>query len=266
MSDKIQDAVDPKLRSVANDTDPTPVEFGKGRTIDGGTTRRDKNKIRVEQYEVIIGDDNRIEVTERAFPHNCICLLVIMDKAGNEYYGSGFFISPRCIVTSGHCVYFNKSWAKAIKVIPGAIGDTAPFGSAISRRFQSVGGWTEDADDDFDYGAVLLDDDALYDNLKASLECACDTDVGPIVVSGYPSDKKKTQWKAQGSIKKLTDYRIFYDVDTVKGNSGSPAFYFKNGKPIVIGVHSGGESINYSLRLREQVITRLKEWAQTTIT
>lgn len=79
---------------------------------------------------IIIGDDNRVKVNTRNFPYNVICYLSIYSDGGNCYYGTGFFISKRCVVTAGHCVFFRGGWARSITVIPGADGFSRPYGSS----------------------------------------------------------------------------------------------------------------------------------------
>lgn len=213
--------------------------------------------------KIIIGDtDDRIKVLETEYPYNCIVLLLIYDNKGNEYLGTGFFISKRCIITAGHCVYFRGKWAKKIRVIPGAKGIKSPFGEAVSTRFRSVEGWTVSKNANFDYGAIILENNDLYSNINCHLGYSLVQDKNKIIeLAGYPMDKGRTQWKSEGQIKKLSQYRIYYELDTMKGNSGSPIFIRKGNSRIVIGVHSFGQDPNYSIRLNQNIINRWSEWS-----
>lgn len=210
---------------------------------------------------IIIGDDNRTPVFELEYPYNCICLLIIRHKDNSESFGTGFLISKRCIVTSGHCVFSGGDWAKEITVIPGARGNVAPFGLESSKKFKSVKGWTKKSSDNFDHGAIILPNDTLFNSVGGYLGFKILENENAAEVSGYPIDKSRTQWKGAGKILKKSKFRIYYDVDTLEGNSGSPIF-IRNGKSRrVIGIHSDGSNPNYAVRLREEIIDHWKKWS-----
>ncbi|MBW6533946.1 MAG: trypsin-like peptidase domain-containing protein [Mariniphaga sp.] len=215
------------------------------------------------RYKVIIGDDDREESSVMKYPYNCIALLIIYDKDDNEFFGSGFFISKRCVITAGHCVFNNNSWVKEIKVIPGAIGTKAPFGHAKSKIFKSVKGWTVSKDRNFDYGSVILNNDDLYQNIHSYFGYKVQSEKDQLIeLSGYPMDKNGKQWKSKGKISKLSPYRIYYELDTLKGNSGSPIFINEENNWTAIGVHTYGETpTNSSIRLNNVIINRWHEWS-----
>lgn len=214
-----------------------------------------------EKLKIIIGDDERKRASHESFPFNSICLLVIEDHSGHKYYGTGFFISKRCIITAGHCVFFQGRWAKEITVIPGANGTQSPFGSVKSSRFRSVSGWTVDGNQNFDHGAVLLNDSNLFTKVGAYMGYKNDTEDKQIQISGYPVDKHKTQWKSEGEAKRRSKFRIYYDLDTVQGNSGSPVFS-QGAASTIIGIHTQGQSPNYGVRIRPEIMSRWQEWSQ----
>jgi len=118
---------------------------------------------------VIIGDDDRETVVPAVYPYNCICLLEIISATGKKYFGTGFLISPRCIITAGHCVNIKKEWVKSVEVSPGAKGNIRPFGSCKATRFRSVKGWTKKGNTNFDYGAIILPNTKLFDKVKSYL-------------------------------------------------------------------------------------------------
>lgn len=213
------------------------------------------------RQEIIIGTDERVKSIETEYPYRNIALLEIYDSNNEKYFGTGFFISKRCVVTAGHCVYFKKKWVKKIKVIPGARGTVEPFGSTISSRFRSVSGWTSENNTNFDYGAIILDDDSIYNNINSYFGYGVHDNQNQIELSGYPSDKLRTQWKSLGIVSKRSKYRIYYDLDTVRGNSGSPIYISDGSKKIVIGLHSFGQNPNYSIRINQEIINRWTEWS-----
>lgn len=214
------------------------------------------------RHRVIIGDDDREEVLTSNYPYNCICLLEIIADSGKKYFGTGFLISKRCVITAGHCVYIDKKWVRSIKVSPGAKGNSRPFGTKKANKFRSVKGWTKRHDANFDYGAIILPDNTIYQNVQSYIGYGIINQKKIVELSGYPIDKSKTQWKSNGYIKKISPYRIYYDLDTIKGHSGSPLYYKKGLNRIVIGVHSFGQNPNYSIRLNQEIMNRWTEWVR----
>jgi glutamyl endopeptidase len=205
--------------------------------------------------------DARVKVPQDLFPYKDICLLLIEDNQGNTYYGTGFFISERCVITAGHCVFYNGDWVDEICVIPGANGNDKPFGKQISTNFKSVLGWTNDSKNDFDHGAIILNDNTLFKNINAVFEFKPFQNEYKGEISGYPSDKDGTQWKGEGSIYSSTDYRLFYDIDTVTGNSGSPVYIEDGDRRIVIGIHSFGDNPNSAVSVNQEIINLWNDWS-----
>ena len=74
----------------------------------------DKNSSQPIAY-IVFDKDEREAVLKIEYPYNTISLLKIKAANGEELFGTGFFISPRCIITAGHCVYHKKSWVKSIE-------------------------------------------------------------------------------------------------------------------------------------------------------
>lgn len=210
---------------------------------------------------IIIGDDDRVPVVEMTVPYSSICLLRITAADGELYHGTGFMISKRCVITSGHCVHFNNQWVKTIAVIPGANGNSEPHGRAMSIKFRSVKGWTREKDPNFDYGAVILPDDTLYNSVQGVFDYKPYADEQDLELVGYPSDKNQTQWKSAGKIKSKSKFRLYYELDTMQGNSGSPVYIRTGNALAAVGVHSYGDNPNYSIRINDQMVDRWKEWS-----
>jgi glutamyl endopeptidase len=215
--------------------------------------------------KLICGEDDRTQFNGREYPYKMISRLIITARNGAEYSGTGFFISPRCIVTSGHCVFLGSNWARSVTVIPGANGikDERPFGSSTSQDFRSVEGWTKNRNRDFDYGAVILPDRSLFDRVQDHFDIDIVSQELNLTGAGYSSEieKEKQLWGSSGSIRKLTSHRIFYDIDTENGNSGSPLFFMAEGRAKVVGIHSFGECPNFCVRINEDALKSLNKWS-----
>ena len=217
--------------------------------------------------ESICGRDDRKPVNSTQYPFKLICRLIITAKNGTRYAGSGFFISPRCIITSGHCVHLPigsnvYDWAKSIKVIPGANGRSAPFGSQTSTRFRSVNGWTKKRKSDFDHGAIILPNNTLYNRVKGYLGYLQLNNSAILNNSGYPVDKPGTQWYNAGRVTRITQYKMEYMLDTKGGQSGSPVYIKQGSKRQVVGVHGYGGCPNKCIRVQGYVLTRWSEWSR----
>lgn len=223
-----------------------------------------------EPAESVCGDDDRTHVdTVANIPWRMICQLIMTHADGRRSRGTGWFISPRTVMTAGHCVFSRKAggWVDTIEVIPGMNGTSQPFGAAKSSEFRSVKGWVKNAKVTHDYGCIILPeseplgdktgwfgfadlpDDALT-NLLANN-------------SGYAGDKTfGTQWFNSGRITTVTQKRLHYMLDTAPGQSGSPAWRFNKstGKRHVVGIHNYGGCANKSTRINSAVYGNMQKW------
>src|SRR5688572_18397275 len=93
--------------------------------------------------EGVGAEDERAPAPHTTYPYSAIASLVITARDDSRWHGTGWFISPRTLVTAGHCVWINSTlpqrhgFVKSIEVIPGRSGDTKPFGSATATRFEA---------------------------------------------------------------------------------------------------------------------------------
>ena len=223
--------------------------------------------------ETVHGQDNRVQVTDTTkFPFRAIASLLITAKDGTQYVGTGWFISPRTLITAGHCVYIKNSgrpnrdgWVKSIQVMPGRNGSVLPFGSVTSQQFWTVKGWADSGDESYDYGAIIVSTEvgsrvgwfgygAFPD---ASLQ-------GPVLnVTGYPADKDggATCWHDSKQAFSLSSTKVHYDIDTHGGQSGAPVYMIRNGKRFAVAVHAyGGPTTNSGTRISDAVYRNLNAW------
>lgn len=211
--------------------------------------------------KLICDDDDRELVDAANYPNKVICRLLINDQNGQQHLGTGFLISPTCVMTSGHCVFLQSGWAESIVVIPGANGASAPapFGRMIGGKFVSVDGWTKYKDQNFDYGAVILHKHQSYSGFSDFL--AYDHIDNKAAISNYgysdESPKKHEQWGSQGRITGMTDHLFYYDNDTFRGNSGSPMILEED---TVVAIHSYGQCPNFGIRITPKVKEIMNTW------
>ncbi|GAB4038670.1 trypsin-like serine peptidase [Spirosoma jeollabukense] len=217
--------------------------------------------------EIACGPNHRDEVDPISYPYRMVCLLLIyLTNDSEPFRGTGFFISPRCIITAGHCVYTNAGWVQKIEVIPGGRGnEIPPFGSQISTWFNTTTGWKESRDQQGDYGAIILKNDELYNNIQKCFfgyKIVLDNDptIKKLFVAGYPEDKPQTQWKGEGPVESYQPDKLTYKIDTEKGNSGSPVFISDNQIYFALGIHNYGECPNFCTRITQSVINNFEFW------
>ncbi len=222
--------------------------------------------------ETVHGPDDRVQITNTAaYPWRVHASLSIVARDNSRWIGTGWFIGPHTLITAGHVVYIKGSpvpgrdgWVKSIDVMPGRNGATLPYGSVRSVSFRSVVGWTRDGSEFYDYGAIIIPSElgntvgwfgyGVYSDavLKASTAN----------ISGYPGDKPSgTQWYDAHAIAAVDSRKVFYDIDTMGGQSGSAVYRIVDGKRVGVAVHAyGGATTNSGTRISTPVYNNMTLW------
>ena len=219
--------------------------------------------------EVIIGADERVRVgNTTTYPWRAICALLITAQNNRQFIGTGWLISPRTVVTAGHCVYMHEEggWAKSIRVIPGCNDAAQPYGAHIGTVLRSTTGWVNSKNRDFDYGAIILPQASRPGDTTGFFGLAVRNDQyllnASLNLSGYPGDKGgRQQWFMAQRPKAVSNRVITYDIDTMGGQSGSPVWVLENGSRYGVGVHTNGAgSGNSATRINQEVFNNLVSW------
>lgn len=201
--------------------------------------------------ESVIGTDERIRISPASsYPWRVHCALRITARDGSQWIGTAFFVSPRVLVTAGHCVFIRSSntnrhgWVRSIDVMPGRDGSSLPYGTSRSTRFYSVRGWTQNGDDEYDYGAIVLSEPlgsrTGWLGFGAYSDSTLTSSWGNL--SGYPGDRGNgtQQWYMARRIHSVSTRKLFYEIDTAGGQSGSAVYRIADGKRYAMGVHAYG--------------------------
>lgn len=224
--------------------------------------------------EAVIGQDDRVKVAKSFLsgnPWRQICSLRIRSQSDQIYVGTAWFIGPKTLATAGHCVFLKNDggWAKLIDVMPARFGNDKPFGKMTSTRFSAVDGWTKDSSRDFDYGVIHLDSATVGDKIgNFEVRSFLDPTFKDMLlkVSGYPADREQAQFQYfhERPVQQVTSTRLFYDIDTFGGQSGSPIWQdtVENGV-VAVGIHTtGGITSNSGTRINDDVIDNLISWLE----
>ncbi len=219
---------------------------------------------------IVIDTDDRIEVTNNeAYPWRCVCSLLMTAQDATQWIGTGWLVSPRLVLTAGHCVYFhsNGGWPSQIEVTPGRRGDSRPFGSAVCTDYRSVQGWTQDQNRDYDYGAILLPEANRFGDQLGwfgyTTRSDDDLKAATLNLAGYPGDKPAgTQWYHSREVQAVDDHVITYQIDTAGGQSGAPVWQLmQDGNRYGVGVHTNGAlSGNSATRITGEVFNNIISW------
>jgi V8-like Glu-specific endopeptidase len=174
-------------------------------------------------------------------------------------------------MTAGHVVYIKNSgvpgrdgWVRSIEVMPGRNVSTLPYGKVTSKNFRSVTGWTNTGDENFDYGAIIIPTKLGNTTGWFGFGVYSDADLKGSVgnISGYPGDKPAgTQWYDAHSIANVNARKVYYDIDTFGGQSGSAVYRIVNGQRYAIAIHAyGGASTNSGTRIVTPVFDNMVAW------
>lgn len=223
--------------------------------------------------ESVIGEDERRRISPAdAFPWRVHASLRITAADGARFVGTAFFISPRVLATAGHCVFLQSSnpsragWVRTVDVMPGRDGDDLPYGRATATRFYSVRGWTDGGDPEYDYGAIVLDEPLGSRTGWLGLGAYSDRTLRGLTgnLSGYPADKPSgTQWYMARRIRDVGTRKVYYDIDTYGGQSGSAVYRIKDGRRRAFGIHAygtGGSPFNSATRITRPAYDNLVQW------
>lgn len=231
-------------------------------------------------FESILGDvDRRKQILETDLtPWRMICSLAIVSQNGLGYVGTGWLAAPRTVITAGHCVFDPielGAWARTIRVMPGRNGSEEPFEAVDSASFSTTDRWLEAQDPDFDYAAIHLGSNLGTKVGTFGIAVLPDKDLVDrlVNVSGYPVSpgNGELQYFHANRVKALTPRRLFYDIDTIGGQSGSPVWAYLDGSesPVVVGIHAygvGGVPANLNViansgpRILPEVLEVIKGW------
>ena len=231
--------------------------------------------------ETVIGTDERVQITDTdKHPWRMIAALRLVPRPPltSSYMGTGWFIGRRTLLTAGHCVYSDSDfngWIGRIEVSPGRDGDDFPFNTVKARRFSTLAKWKTTSDPDYDVGCIHLDE-PLGDRVGwFKIASLSDAELANrlLNVSGYPGDRGngRLQFHHRNRVLHPAARRIYYDIDTYGGQSGSPVWVQDSptSEPVAVGIHAYGVGgtpaglniiANSAPRLIPSLVATIRTW------
>jgi glutamyl endopeptidase len=229
--------------------------------------------------ETVLGVDQRVRISDTdKLPWRMIAGLRLMPKPplSSSFIGTGWFIGPKTLLTAGHCVYSQSDfggWIGQIEVSPGRNGGKFPYNTVTATRFSATEVWQTSSDPDFDIGCIHLNDPVGDTVGYFKIASLGDADLADALVnvSGYPGDRGNgtEQYHHVNRVLRTAAKRIYYDVDTYGGQSGSPVWYQagRSDHPVAVAVHAygvgataAGITANSGPRLIPEIVATIKEW------
>jgi V8-like Glu-specific endopeptidase len=222
--------------------------------------------------ETVHGPDNRVKITNTSvYPWRVHASLLITAADGSGWIGTGWFIGPHTLMTAGHVVYIKNSgvpgrdgWVRSIDVMPGRNGASLPYGKVTSKNFRTVTGWANSGDENFDYGAIIIPTNLGNTTGWFGFGVFTDADLTSSVgnISGYPGDKPAgTQWYDAHRIASVNTRKVYYDIDTFGGQSGSGVYRIMSGGRYGVAIHAyGGATTNSGTRIVTPVFNNMVNW------
>lgn len=215
------------------------------------------------------GGTRREQVTNtESEPFSSICQIMATAPTGEQFYGSGWIVGRRTVITAGHVVYVRGSgWMREITVYPGVNGKgfvPVQFpGSAWNTTDQFCTSTIADAvaAEPYDFGVIQIDGDftGMAAPLPFNAYSAAELTGETASVIGYPTNEPwGTQWGDTDKIIAVESGQLRYNITTTAGDSGSPV-YARFGQ--VVGIHNYGDTdCNLGTWIDLNVASQIRKW------
>lgn len=238
----------------------------------------------VTPLDVLDTDDRQRRTDTHQPPLRMICSIEVTssERAPPQAIGTGWLVGPRTVITAGHVLRWQAAGREAVKVrvIPGRDRGNMPFEAFESKTFHYHPQWVglETDPRGADIAAIRLaepvGDRISFFGVAALTDATLNGRV--VNIPGYPAhvtgqnvERCTELWWHANHIKKLEPTRIFYDVDTSGGQSGSPVMLWPDptsseAAPLVAGVHNRGDDDrdghNAAVRITPAMLTLIGSW------
>lgn len=206
--------------------------------------------------------DERIFVPDaRKMPYLGLCLLKSFSynldgTLRAEIFGTGWFSTPNTVVTAGHNLFnpmvfgtARNGWANTVHVYPAYNGENSPpyGGFEQSEQLYVPIPYQQTLDINYDIGILRFEQSISAEKSFLYHAVLGDEQLVPsqLLIAGYPLDLGSGLLMYEGNdwLKAYDSNRLYYEVDTGKGQSGAPVFLVQADQSvIVVGIHAHNSS------------------------
>lgn len=230
-------------------------------------------RTRMQYFET--PSDNRLRVSDtKEFPFNNICF--ITSAAGNGYrsIGTGFFVSPRVIITAAFNVHPGPGgdFFNSFDVYPARNGRPDKLTAAV--RVETTSEWVNSGAQEHCFGVLILDEDVEgVVPLQLGVLDTGELERAFLNVVGYPGDEVNLvvdhapMYSLSGRVRQVSPQEIYHDASTTGGMGGAPLILVTNDNEVqVLGIHTFGEAPNQpfkkAVRITDSVKDQITEWIE----
>ncbi len=239
----------------------------------------------------IIPPDERVYIDDSSrneYPYISLAYLTFwydcVDENGNQCgsRGTGFFITDKSILTAAHnfsCAKANhKDTSKVVRIDIGIVAKVSGYTQTYTVTSSTANMYIPAAysadKKNYDYACIHLTAGSLaapvltlYNAPESELEAS------NLICMGYdpltpPNNEPFVKqnpylYKGVGKSTRLNEHIIYYNIDTDRGQSGSPVMIMKDGKYQVVAIHTSGTGednkgeSNSGVRITQAVINDL---------
>lgn len=206
-------------------------------------------------------NDRRTRVTmeDKNFNPNIGRLLIYNSKNNSFILGTAFSVGDNCIVTNKHVaqeLFDDNKIENVGYFFSGIDGNIIPHKPFVVKNCI--------LSEETDIAVVSLypnEENETLDSVSVGLNLKTfSREDSYLTITGYPNSKSNQQWIHSNSVDypKIDNedyHKLFYDIDTSVGQSGSPII---NNQGDVIGVHSDGDignNLNSGIKLSDKIIS-----------
>lgn len=210
--------------------------------------------------------DDRTEIKNvTTFPYRAVVEITAYFSGGGTLTGTGAMVGEKTVLTAGHVVYDQDyGWATKVEIVPGGV--LSGYDTYAGYQFTSVIGWTQNADFEYDYAVIQLEESPGVGYFGTHAETTANLKKDSFYAYGFPDDKDDgTLWRTGSGAYLISDRRFYFDGYSTDGLSGSPVVA-QDDTEYILGILSGnmattsGKRVIVAVRITSEIVKFIKDY------